>query len=562
MHRIFLLLVAIGTISISAMPQEQPDHDLNLAPTYMALFKNGLGLVVSEIEIPDASGTYQVFPLPDAILGSFWVGWSGNIYLNSIVATTVEQATRVPTSNIRDLVAANIGKTVWMYRNDPLEENEAKLQKVKIIDVPLQNDNPIILPFQRNIIPPPSRPPFGEFVIIEDVSQEQALPKEYIPIHWVQSLQQAEESEISLEIERTQQVPAIQFQVESDQVDSDGNGEESTSVFITYIAKGASWSPSYVVDITEDATAIITCKAVIINDLITMENSEVELVSGYPHIKFQEQQSPFSLQSLREFMEKLGRGVERVQEFGLRNQALGYYAGDMVVAARAMPAPSMPVQGESVEDLYFYQLDEISLKKGERGYYPLFAEEVPYQHLYTWEIPNYMNYNQQYQESPEIPQDVWHTLKLTNTTNQPWTTAPATTMKDNRILGQDQIEFTPPGAETKLIITKASSIKAEQDEVVINRQFNAQSIADRMYNKLTVRGELLVTNYLDEPVQLEVTKHVLGDVLESSGDAEITKAARGLREINTSTKIVWNLEVQPGRDNQASLDYTYEVYAQ
>ena len=66
------------------------------------------------------------------------------------------------------------------------------------------------------------------------------------------------------------------------------------------------------------------------------------------------------------------------------------------------------------------------------------------------------------------PQVVWHALELTNTTEQPWTTAPAMTMKDGRVLGQSTLTFTPPEGASRLRITQAVSIKAEQAELEAN----------------------------------------------------------------------------------------------
>ena len=53
---------------------------------------------------------------------------------------------------------------------------------------------------------------------------------------------------------------------------------------------------------------------------------------------------------------------------------------------------------------------------------------APYEHIYQWEIPDSMNvddrgYRLNQQSAPE--NQVWHVLRLENTSQQPWTTAPA-----------------------------------------------------------------------------------------------------------------------------------------
>ena len=64
---------------------------------------------------------------------------------------------------------------------------------------------------------------------------------------------------------------------------------------------------------------------------------------------------------------------------------------------------------------------------------------------------------------------VWHSIKLKNTTQLPWTTAAAITLQQNYPLGQDMISYTSVGAESNLKITLATDIKARKKEYEINR---------------------------------------------------------------------------------------------
>jgi len=155
---------------------------------------------------------------------------------------------------------------------------------------------------------------------------------------------------------------------------------------------------------------------------------------------------------------------------------------------------------------------------------------------------------------------VWHALKLTNTTGKPWTTAPAVTMKNGRILGQDTIEYTPDQATTDLKITQALSISAEHNEYEIERQRGGTQFYGNNYDLVTVKGELAVTNYKDEPVTLEITKLLSGEVQKSAGDPQIVRLARGLRSVNPASRLVWKLEVKPGKENLKKLEYVYQVY--
>ncbi|MGC9328401.1 MAG: hypothetical protein ACP5I1_12265, partial [Candidatus Hinthialibacter sp.] len=202
-------------------------------------------------------------------------------------------------------------------------------------------------------------------------------------------------------------------------------------------------------------------------------------------------------------------------------------------------------------------------KKGERGYYPLFSQEVPYEHIYTWEIPQFIDENTAYrgrQEETPAVQEVWHALKLTNTTKQPWTSAPATTMKDGRILGQDTIYYTPHDAETELKITQAVSIDAEHNEYEIERQRSAAQFYGRNYDLVKVRGELAVTNFKDAEAGIKITKTLSGEVVDSSLEPKVVQLAQGLNSVNPDSQLEWNVKVKPGKENAVKLTYTYFIY--
>lgn len=531
---------------------------VNLKPSYMAMFKNGLGLVTSRAELPKSSGLFQVTPLPDSTLGSFWVSWPEDITLSQIKATQVQEISQVVAVNIPEILQGNIGKTLWMQIYDPTiagpdERQDHRLILAKIVDVPTRRFDYPFIPFEGRFIPPPQPPQIGQIVVLEFQGQQMV-----VPIDWIKSVRSGVDTDKpNLMAPQTGIQPVVQFIAE-------GTAATPVPVDFTFMSKGVSWSPSYIVDISNEKNAKISAKAVIVNDLLPLEDTRVELIAGYPHIQFSETPDAFTLTPLQQILEQLGRSVERVRADVTSNRMVTrqMFAGAAVMEADMAPnMPSTPVQGETTEDLFFYQIDKVTLKKGERGYYPLFSAEVPYEHLYTWEIPDAVANNEYYQGiPPEVPQDVWHTLKLTNNTETPWTTAPATTAKENRVLGQDTIKYTPPGAQTDLKITKAASLQAEHNEFETNRQRAADIAYNINYDLVTVRGELALTNYSDKAVKVEIAKTITGEVQQAAGDPKIQQLARGLRMVNPRSKMVWTLDVQPGKDNALRLEYVYQVF--
>ncbi|HOE12597.1 MAG TPA: hypothetical protein PLQ35_17055 [bacterium] len=518
--------------------------DLTAKPVKVAMFKNGVGLVSAQVELPEASGHYRVRPLPDATLGSFWISWPQTITLIDVRATQSETTRKVPAATVQELLEANIGNTVDLKIQDVW-------QRVTIRGLPKRSDEPFILPREEKIIPPPPPPNRGELLLIEDPMGVRGIPRD-----WVQEIR-FDANKSGMELERPMLENVIEFTAESVKEAPSGH----IPVILTYLAKGIAWSPSYVVDLSKEDKATFSAKSVIVNDLLPLENTDVELISGYPHIQFENVASTFSLASLQQILEaarapkKTGRAdiVSNVM-----TQVARFDIGDI---AQTPSMPVAPVEGEGAEDLYFYELKGITLKKGERGYQPVFSGEVSYEHVYTWDIPNYI--------MPETPgsqpeggdrQVVWHSIKLQNSTGKPWTTAPALTMKDGHILGQDTIYYTPDRASTELKITQAVAVDTEQTENETARERNAASFNRNSYDLVTVKGELAVTNYKDKPIALKITKTLIGEVQQADREPVITKLARGLRSINSQSQLVWTVEVKPGKDNALKWSYTFTVY--
>ena len=100
-------------------------------------------------------------------------------------------------------------------------------------------------------------------------------------------------------------------------------------------------------------------------------------------------------------------------------------------SALVMPEYGVPKEGQAAEDLFLYPVNNVQLKKGEAGYYPLFTESVPFKHIYLWKIADYVDEEERYyydrrrDEKREREEDVWHCLRMENNTKVPWTTAPA-----------------------------------------------------------------------------------------------------------------------------------------
>ena len=349
-----------------------------------------------------------------------------------------------------------------------------------------------------------------------------------------------------------------------------GARADGQKLLVSYLGKGVTWAPSYVVDISKEKKAQISAKTAVINEVCDMDGVTLQLVTGFPHLQFADVVSPLALkENLAQFLQSLIRGES---ERGRRRGADVMYniASQRAVwnlseeRADVMPSYGAGEGGKVSEDLFFYPLEKVQLAKGQVGYFPLFTETVPYKHIYQWNIPDYVNEEDRYrrrrreEREGEPEEEVWHSVRLENVSSLPWTTSPAQILKEDLILGQDTLKYTPVQGETTVRITRAVSVKGEQVEFEKERKRDALRMYGDHFDLITVEGKLSVTNFLPKAITLEITKTLSGEVKSSEPEAEIEKLARGLRRVNTTSKLTWTIELKT--DEHKEIGYTYDVY--
>ena len=226
-------------------------------------------------------------------------------------------------------------------------------------------------------------------------------------------------------------------------------------------------------------------------------------------------------------------------------------------------APSATAGGEQISDLFFYDLAKYDSKKGSRQYQNLFKFDADYKHVYTWDIEDQVDANGNYKPVPPTgpdAEDVWHTIHFKNASGKPLTTAPATIFSKGELIGQSLMNYCMADGECDLKINKALDVRADATEEETDRERGA--IKDRYgnprYDLVTVKGTLFVFNGRKDKVQMTITKNLTGEVLTKTGDPTVTKTTRGLRQVNTTSKLVWKPEVKSG--DKLTLEYTYKLY--
>jgi hypothetical protein len=537
-----LSIFASQAVSQPASPQVQGKL------RQVSLFKNGLGFFIMDVSIPAKQDSFTVVMPATPSHGSFWVSYPSDAKLDSILVKEAELTEQADAITLSELLKANVGRKVKLTYST----GDSDKILTGIIRYFAENRQPISpSPYEAGGIATRESISIGldyssaALMIVETEAGEVGVnPQIFKGIEFLDGKAQKTFSN---------KRKSIQLDVRL------GAPVDGKKLTVSYLAKGATWAPSYIVDISDTDKARISAKAELMNEVCDLNDVEVQLITGFPHIQFSDTVSPMAMkENLAQFLQSLDRGQSQRGRTGQQSvvtqQSLAFNISDYYESTAAMPAYSAVELGKMAGDLFFYSAGNVKMKKAEVCYLPLFTESVPYKHIYTWDIPDYTGGAPRNTIEP-----VWHCVRLENTAKSPWTTAPAETMEKDLVLGQDTLNYTPVGAKSTLRITQAVNVKADEEELETERQRNAANFYGSNYDLVTVQGKLSITNLQNKAITLEVTKTISGtDVKSSKPDAKVEKLAKGLRSVNSTIKLGWTIELKPNESQQ--INYTYNVY--
>lgn len=516
----------------------------------VALFKNGLGYFQQSVICPDDTKLFSFTPAAAASHGTFWVAYPDKVQLKSLNAKIAETESPRTATSIAEILKANINCNVVLLMGEDKITGRIKFFA--------ENPEPVE--------PNPYQPGPGgaternrgnryyqpaNLVIIETESGEVCINPNNVA--------RVEFPDGSPENNLTAKSKAMVLDV---QLAKPAGGKRLS---VSYLAKGITWAPSYTIDISDSKKARLSSKAVVINEAAKLDNVTLQLVTGYPNLQFSDILSPLAMkENLAQFLQALNQGQSEQRRRGrlanVMSQSVAYSAP---AVGGMLPEYGTAKQGIVAEDLFFYPVESVTLGRNETGYYPLFTESVSYEHIYKWDIRDYVNEEDRYYSSRQDKkeqdiEEVWHCLRLENNSTVPWTTAPAQIVKGGMILGQDTLKYTPISGKNDVRITQAVNVKAEQVENEIERKRDAMQMYGRHFDLITVEGNLSVTNFQNKTVKLEVAKILSGEVKSAQPEAEIKTMARGLRRMNSTRKLTWTIDLEPQQTTK--ITYTYQVY--
>ena len=480
--------------------QTAPPHVVSAS-----LFKNGYAVVTRSVTL--GKGEILLTELPQAVLGTFWITASDGVKIQEAVLTEIETDSTQKILNFDQMLRQNIGKTIKIQTKDAGEIN-GQLVSAE-----------------------------GEILVIKSSAQTFVVNKNQI-------ISIMGGTDLIWEFSTKRKVRGIRIKAQ---------GNENAKIFFVSLERGITWAPSYAMDISHEKNLAFTAKAIVLNDLVDLNGADIRLVTGFPNIPFLNWADPFtsgtSVNDWVNVMMRAGAPADARKE--------GYMMGQNVAKSAQMfdEAFDPAGTGEQLEDLFFYDIKNVTLQKGERAYYILLSAKPEYEHLYTWDMSDAVWIMR---EIPPVNEtgEVWFSIKMKNSTGQPLTTAPAITLKNNEIIGQGEIAYTSPNAYSIVRVSKALDVQAKVSEEELSRQ-RERIEGNVVYELIILQGTLEVKNTKQHEIKMKISRTMLGEVLESDPDAKVVKTAQGLRELNPRTQIEWERILKAGE--KITMSYKYKV---
>ena len=489
----------------------------------MDVFKNGSAFVVNEGKIHLTQGVGTIQDIPNAAFGTLWIApLEKGIQIEEVKATKGKKTIKKNAESLIDILKANVGqKIIWQHHSEKILTTSATLESVNGTD-----DRIIIM--LRN----------GDGIITAQVSAYY----DYFEFP----------AGCNKQIDDTLSYSSLQIKTNSLQTEA--------TFQLVYFQSGIGWTPSYRIELVDDKTAQLVLSSSLINDVQDLNTASLNLVVGFPHFLYSDIQSPLTMkQSLFQFLQSLSGAdnpYKSAYSSPLANQSVMY---ELQSAApdEADFGGFKSLEGSAEEDLFFYDLPKVTLRKGERGQYNIFSAKVPYTHIFEVNLPNALH-GDQYSSEKKEPYEVWHSIKLENKTSQPWTTGSAITFQNGKPLGQDILRYTAVKSFTTVKITQSPDIHVTEEEKETARKEDVRKKDGYFYDLVTITGEIVINNFKNKDARIIVTRPVTGKIITADDKPKIIQPAMMRNALNLENHVEWEVSVKAGEEKKIS--YTYEIF--
>lgn len=590
-----LLRLTLSLIALGCLPSS-PDSEGVEVPSSggipvreVSVFKDGHAFVVHRGRAAcDAQGKVVLRHLPAPVLGTFWAGALGDgVGVAAVTASQDRVKVERTALVLKELIETNAGAEVLVTETPPANRDPAPYE-AKILPAPVQTAEEL-----ESLAPPgdgPKLPVTSELVFLETDSGTRV-----IPLSRIQDITFRDKPLTKLGRDEFRNALTLSMVHRGAGVAPEPLAGGEADIGLMYVQRGLRWIPSYRVEIDGKGEARVWLQATLVNDLVDLDDVTCNLVVGVPTFALKDSADPIGLEQAAA---RLAQAVDLRNDnrFGnyLSNSMMSQVAGGVGGAvAPAAAADGGEGAGERTEDLHVFRLEHVTLAKGARMVVPVSVGVLPYREFFKLDVPFVPPAEVLQQLDPRqgaefarlmaAPKAV-HTIRLSNTGKAPLTTAPALVMRDGRVLAQGMITYTSPGAEVDLAVTTAVDIRVTKEERETRRVPNAQNWNGEQLAKLELTGGLTLTNLRGQPVDIEVVRHVFGNVASADHDGVIEQVnvledlsllgqAAGSggppwsgrfswpvwwRQYNGAARIRWQVRLDPGAET--TLGYTWTSF--
>ena len=485
----------------------------------VTVFKDGHAFLLHSGRMPvDEEGNVVMDYLPNPVIGTFWpFSTDARARLSAVTASQRKVLVERTALLLKELVEANIGAEVLVTEAGTAAPVS---YKATIVDVPAQSGDELEAtgtPYSGEKLTQKSN-----LVLLKTGTGVKVVSMDRIlDISFLGNYRKA------LPREELRNLLTLKLEWAGDKP------QKEAQVGLLYLQRGIRWIPNYKIVIDGKGKAVVTLQATMINEIADLDDVTAHLVIGVPTFEFKGTNDPISLQQT----------VAQLSGHFRQDAQTGYGFANAIMTQQALSMDDSRLRQESErpstmdigpevaesgknEDLFVFTVKHVSLRKDQRMVFTIGEFTMHYQDVYTLDIPF----------AP--PMEVWrnidggrqtelarllnapkvqHKIRLFNKSEYPLTTAPALILRDERVLAQGLMTYAAPGDETDLGITASVDIRMKKIDNETKRTPNAVTFQGDQYGRIDLAGKITLTNFRDDAVEVEVTRHVLGNV-ESAGN--------------------------------------------
>ncbi len=490
----------------------------------VTIFKDGHALLLHAGKMPtDSNGNVLLDNLPSPVLGTFWpYSADPGVKLTAVTAGQRRVSVNHTPLSIPDLIRANIGARVLVRANDNIDY-EGIIQNVLDHDTMPTEPSPSPESSAANAPGVPSPAPEQSPLLLKIGTGVKVIPLNQI----TSVLLETPDFKTTLTSEENRNLLTLKLQWPEDKP------QRQADVGMMYLQKGIRWIPNYKVTIDGKGMATFQLQATLINEITDLHDVTANLVVGVPSFAFAKTPDPMGLQQT----------LAQLSPYFQPNAASGYAMSNSIMSQAAQRSDREETAAESPganldpqltgstknEDLFIFTVQHLSLKKGDRMVIPITSYAVPYTDVYTLDIPFtpppeiwHTFAAQQQTEVSRLYQapKVIHTLRITNKSDFPITTAPALLMHDGKVLAQSMADYTSINGTLDLPLTTAVDIVVKKTDHEVKRTPNAVRWDGDDYSRIDLGGSITLTNHRTTPVILEIKRSLLGQIDSADNDGK------------------------------------------